>query len=166
MNIADKIVSRQEMQQQVMKWKDLGEEVVFTNGCFDILHFGHIKYLEEAKTLGDKLIIGLNSDASTRRLKGDLRPINAEYSRAYLLASLECVDLVTIFKEDTPEALIGEVRPDVLVKGGDYKAEDVVGGDIVKELGGKVIILPFQEGYSTTSIEEKILSLRKTNGNG
>jgi len=163
-NIEEKIVSRQLAQRLVRQWKDQGKEVVFTNGCFDILHFGHIKYLEEAKTLGDKLVIGLNSDASTRRLKGDLRPINVEYSRAYLLASLECVDLVMVFEEDTPEALIDEVRPDVLVKGGDYKAEDVVGGAVVKELGGKVIILPFQEGYSTTSNEDKILSLRKANG--
>ena len=151
------------MRDQVRAWQDQGDEVVFTNGCFDILHMGHIDYLEGARELGDHLVIGLNSDASTRRLKGETRPINTEHSRAYLLASLGVVDLVTIFEEDTPADLIKMVVPDILVKGGDYSADSVVGGDTVREHGGKVVILPFKEGYSTTSIEEKILALGRAN---
>jgi D-beta-D-heptose 7-phosphate kinase/D-beta-D-heptose 1-phosphate adenosyltransferase len=151
------------MREQVRAWQDQGDEIVFTNGCFDILHLGHIDYLEGARDLGDRLIIGLNSDASTQRLKGDARPINAEQSRAYLLASLSVVDLVTVFDEDTPAELIAEVLPDILVKGGDYTEADVVGGVVVKAHGGKVIILPYKEGFSTTSIEQKILSLAATN---
>lgn len=162
MKTANKIVNKQHMHDYVRTWQDRGEEVVFTNGCFDILHMGHITYLEGARALGDRLIIGLNSDASTHRLKGDTRPINQQHSRAYLLASLSFVDLVTIFDEDTPEELIRFVIPDILVKGGDYKEEDVVGGDVVKSHGGKVIIVPYKEGFSTTSIEQKILSMRKS----
>ena len=162
MKTESKIVSRKDMQSQVRAWQDQGYDVVFTNGCFDILHAGHISYLEGARALGDKLIIGLNSDASTKRLKGETRPINREHSRAYLLASLSFVDLVAVFEEDTPEQMINEIVPDILVKGGDYKEENVVGGDIVKSHGGKVVILPYKEGFSTTSIEQKILALRKS----
>jgi len=150
------------MRERVRQWQDQGYEVVFTNGCFDILHQGHIEYLEQARTLGDKLIIGVNADSSVRKLKGEARPINSETSRAYLLASLSFVDLVAIFDEDTPLELLTEIVPDVLVKGGDYKAEDVVGGDVVKEHGGKVEILAYHEGFSTTAIEEKIRALKKT----
>jgi rfaE bifunctional protein nucleotidyltransferase chain/domain len=164
LNVAKKIVSRDEMHRMVRVWQDHGEEVVFTNGCFDILHMGHISYLEAARALGDHLVIGLNSDASTRRLKGETRPINHEHSRAYLLASLSFVDLVTIFDEDTPQALISLLVPDILVKGGDYQADDVVGAEIVKTHGGKVVILPYQEGFSTTAIEEKIRSMKKSPG--
>jgi D-beta-D-heptose 7-phosphate kinase/D-beta-D-heptose 1-phosphate adenosyltransferase len=146
----------------VRNWQDHGFDVVFTNGCFDILHQGHIEYLEQARSLGDKLVVGVNADASVRKLKGDSRPINTETSRAYLLASLSFVDLVTIFEEDTPLELLTELIPDVLVKGGDYKEADVVGGEVVREHGGKVEILPFKEGFSTTAIEEKILQLRNT----
>lgn len=161
MKTVEKIVTRYKFRDQIRIWQDCGDEVVFTNGCFDILHIGHITYLEEAKALGSKLVIGLNSDASTRRLKGDTRPINHEHSRAYLLASLSCVDLITIFEEDTPEELIRLVVPDILVKGGDYTEDNVVGSNIVKEHGGRVVILPYKEGFSTTSIEQKILAMQK-----
>lgn len=125
-----------------------GKTMVFTNGCFDILHRGHAVYLREAKKLGDKLIVGLNSDASVKRLKGETRPINAEDDRAYLLESLACVDYVTIFTEDTPYELLSQIRPDILVKGGDYRIEDIVGREFAQE----VKLIRFIEGYSTTGI--------------
>ena len=138
------------------EWRKDGEQIVFTNGCFDILHKGHVQYLQQAAKLGDRLVIGLNSDASTRRLKGLGRPINDEDSRGFILAALRCVDLVVVFGEDTPFELIQLLSPDILVKGGDYAEADVVGGDHVKDKGGRVIILPFVEGFSTTAIETKI----------
>ena len=156
-----KIFTTQEAIKKVENWKQQGQEIVFTNGCFDILHIGHIKYLEEAAALGNKLIVGVNSDASTSRLKGENRPINEAHSRIYLLASLTFVDGVVEFDENTPLALIEALTPDILVKGGDYKAEDVVGGKVVIENGGEVKILQFLEGYSTTNIESKILSLNR-----
>jgi len=128
------------------------KKIVFTNGCFDILHLGHVKYLQKAKSLGDKLIVGVNSNASVKRLKGKSRPVNDEYDRAYLLASLEVVDYVVIFDEDTPYELIKKVKPDILVKGKDYEGKEVVGSDIVKE----VKLIDFVEGKSTTKIIEKI----------
>lgn len=128
------------------------KKVVFTNGCFDILHVGHVKYLEEAKSYGDVLILGLNSDMSVKRLKGDTRPINTQDDRAYILASLECVDYVVVFDEDTPYELIKVVKPDILVKGGDYKDKEVVGSDIAKE----VRLVEFVDGKSTTNIINKI----------
>jgi len=128
------------------------KKIVFTNGCFDILHLGHVKYLQKAKTLGDKLIVGLNSNASVRRLKGESRPVNDEYDRAYLLASLEVVDYVVIFDEDTPYELIKKVKPDILVKGKDYEGKEVVGSDIAKE----VKLIDFVEGRSTTNIIKKV----------
>lgn len=132
------------------------KKIVFTNGCFDILHIGHIRYLQEAAKLGDILIIGLNSDASVKRLKGLDRPINSEQDRAELLCALEFVDYVVIFDEDTPLELISVVEPDVLVKGGDYYPEDVVGRDIIEKRGGELVLIPFVEGKSTTNIIEKI----------
>lgn len=135
--------------------KEQGKKVVFTNGCFDILHVGHITYLNEAKKLGDVLIIGLNSDASVRRLKGESRPVNSQIDRALVLDALRSVDYVSIFNEDTPFELLEGIVPDVLVKGGDYKKEDVVGGDIVTKNGGDVVIIPFVNGKSTTSIIER-----------
>ena len=150
------------MRTAVRKWQDQGYEVVFTNGCFDILHHGHIEYLERAATLGDKLVVAVNADVSVQKLKGPARPINSEESRAYLLASLSFVDRVTIFSEETPLKLLKDLVPDVLVKGGDYQVEDIVGADIVSSHGGKVVVLPFKEGFSTTAIEQKILALRKT----
>jgi rfaE bifunctional protein nucleotidyltransferase chain/domain len=138
-----------------------GKKVVFTNGCFDILHQGHIQYLAAAADLGDVLIIGLNSDASVSRLKGSGRPINDQQSRSLVLASLRYVDGVVIFDEDTPAELIRKIKPEVLVKGGDYEADSIVGADTVKAYGGEVIILPFIEGFSTTGISEKILQQGK-----
>lgn len=130
--------------------------LVFTNGCFDIIHRGHIEYLNEAKSLGDFLLIGLNSDNSTKRLKGDTRPINNELDRAFVLSNLKCVDAVILFEEDTPYNLIKSVKPDFLVKGGDWREEQIAGADVVKEYGGKVISLKFVNSYSTTNIIDKI----------
>lgn len=129
---------------------------VFTNGCFDVVHYGHVRLLEYARSLGDYLIVGLNSDASIKRLKGEKRPINHQHARKYLLQSIRFVDDVIIFDEDTPARLLTEVRPDVLVKGGDYKPEDIIGYDFVKSLGGEIITVPLEIGYSTTNILDKI----------
>lgn len=137
-------------------WRFKDDKIVFTNGCFDILHKGHIEYLAKAASLGTKLVIGLNTDASVKRLKGDSRPVNDENARALLLASLVFVDKVILFDTDTPRDLIDFVQPDILVKGGDYKPEEIVGYDIVKAKGGKIVTLDFVEGYSTTSLIEKM----------
>ena len=137
-------------------WQTNKKKVVFTNGCFDILHFGHIHYLAEARSLGDYLIVGLNSTDSVRRLKGQHRPINDIKTRLYLLAALECVDAVVIFEEDTPLELIELLQPDVLVKGGDWQPEQIVGAEVVLKNGGEVRSLPYIDGYSTTSIEARI----------
>lgn len=136
--------------------KEQGKKVVFTNGCFDILHVGHISYLENAKKQGDILIVGVNSDASTKRLKGATRPINSENDRATMLSALKSVDYTVIFEEDTPEDLIAYLRPSIHVKGGDYKKEDLPETKIVEAYGGKVVILNFVEGKSTTNIIKKI----------
>ena len=135
------------------------KKIVFTNGCFDILHKGHVSYLQKAKKLGDLLIVGMNTDASIRRLKGSGRPVNHEKDRAFVLSSLACVDRVVFFKEDTPEKLIRKVRPDVLVKGGDWKKKDVVGASFVESYGGSVKLIPFVKGFSTTGILGKIQKL-------
>lgn len=144
--------SRSEMVEKIRLWQSNGETVVFTNGCFDILHSGHLQYLREAAKLGNRLVIGVNSDESVKRLKGAERPINSENDRAELLSSLDVVDGVTIFDEDTPEQLLAVLHPNVLVKGGDYTTDTVVG----KEYVDKVEILSFKDGYSTTRIIEKI----------
>lgn len=141
-------------------WKFQGKKIVFTNGCFDIIHLGHIDYLAAASELGDLLIIGLNTDQSVSKIKGNNRPLQDEVSRAFVLASLGFVDAVVFFGEDTPYNLIKTIQPDVLVKGADYKPEDIVGYDIVKNKGGEIITIEFLEGYSTTSIEKKILGQR------
>lgn len=133
-----------------------GKRVVFTNGCFDILHRGHVTYLNEARKLGDALIVGLNSDASVKRLKGASRPINSELDRMYVLQNLRCVDGVEIFEEDTPLELIKAIKPLVLVKGGDWKIDQIVGGRDVVGWGGEVMSLNFVDGYSTTAVIEKI----------
>ncbi len=138
-------------------WKAAGETVVFTNGCFDILHVGHVTYLEKAKNLGRHLIVGLNSDESVKRLKGETRPLVSELARARVLAALECVDAVVLFGEDTPTDLIEKIRPDILVKGGDYKPEQVAG----REYAGEVQIIDFEDGYSTTGVVEKIAKMAK-----
>lgn len=132
------------------------KKIVFTNGCFDLVHLGHLKLLEEAKKLGDYLIVGLNSNRSVKSLKGSQRPINDEYFRAYLLASLCSVDLVVIYDELTPERLVHVLKPKVLVKGGDYKKAEVVGGDYVESIEGEVVIFPTIEGFSSTSIIDRI----------
>jgi D-glycero-beta-D-manno-heptose 1-phosphate adenylyltransferase len=154
--IADKIQTWDQIRVTVESWKAAGQKIVFTNGCFDILHYGHIHYLAQARDLGDRLVIGLNSTASVRRLKGPHRPINDEVTRQTLLAALEFVDAVVEFEQDTPYELIKTVQPDVLVKGGDWRPEQIVGADLVLAGGGEVKSLPFVEGYSTTAIEEKI----------
>ncbi len=143
------------------KWRKKGQEVVFTNGCFDILHAGHIQYLEAAARMGDRLVIAVNEDDSVRRLKGPSRPINVLDSRMYLLASLRCVDAVCSFPGDTPLEVIKELQPDVLAKGGDYKPDEIVGAKEVISWGGKVEVIPFVEGYSTTKLESRILELFK-----
>lgn len=129
---------------------------MFTNGVFDILHPGHVRYLVEARRLGDVLVVGLNSDASVRRLKGPERPVNPEQDRATILAALACVDAVTLFDEDTPQALVAQLLPDVLVKGGDYTPDQVAGRSEVEGAGGRVRILPFHAGHSTTQIIDRI----------
>ncbi len=136
--------------------KASGKRVVFTNGCFDILHRGHVTYLNEARALGDVLVVGLNSDASVKRLKGPQRPLNQEGDRRFVLLNLKGVDAVEIFAEDTPLELIKAVHPDILVKGGDWRPDQIVGGKEVLSWGGEVRSLGFVEGYSTTSVVEKI----------
>ncbi len=154
--INSKIFSIDDLKNQVNAWKQAGEEVVFTNGCFDIIHRGHIEVLAQTANLGDKLIIGLNSDSSIQKLKGEDRPIIDEQARAILLASLEFVDAVIIFSEDTPLQLISALLPDVLAKGGDYEIDTIVGHEIVQQNGGKVKLVPFVDGFSSTTIIEKI----------
>ena len=141
---------------KVRHWKESGEKIVFTNGCFDIIHAGHIHLLTEAKNLGDRLLIGLNSDQSVQNLKGPDRPLNPEYARASVLESLSMVDGVTIFQEDTPHELVKEIIPHVLVKGGDYSIENVVGADTVRASGGKVVLIPILKGYSTSDLITRI----------
>lgn len=134
------------------------KKIVFTNGCFDLLHVGHVRYLKEARRLGDFLVVGVNSDASVKRLKGPERPLQNENDRAEILSSLSCVDAVVIFEEDTPEKLIHAVRPHILVKGGDWKIDQIVGGSFVQSYGGQVMSLQFVAGKSTTSLIEKAKS--------
>jgi rfaE bifunctional protein nucleotidyltransferase chain/domain len=141
---------------QIAQWKAAGEKLVFTNGCFDILHLGHVDYLEKARQLGNKLIVGLNTDASVCRLKGPERPLQDEMSRGRVMASLLFIDMVILFGEDTPYELIAAVMPDVLVKGDDYAVQNIVGQDIVQNNGGTVQTIPLVKGYSTTRIVDKI----------
>jgi rfaE bifunctional protein nucleotidyltransferase chain/domain len=137
-------------------WKQESQQVVFTNGCFDILHLGHVDYLEKARQTGTKMIVGVNADSSVRKLKGPSRPVNNEYARARILAALEFVDLVIIFEEETPLNLINELLPDILVKGDDYSIETIVGAKEVIAHGGKVITIPLVPTYSTTNIIQKL----------
>ncbi len=148
------IQSEDALVEQINAARLRGETIVMTNGCFDLLHAGHISYLEKARALGDRLIIAVNDDASVQRLKGECRPLNSLDDRMKVLAALSCVDWVVPFSEDTPERLISRLLPDILVKGGDYKAEEIVGGKQVLDNGGKVIVLDFLDGYSTTSLIE------------
>lgn len=150
------IVSRELLARVCAELQSRGGTVVFTNGCFDILHAGHTTYLHRAKQLGDVLVVGVNSDASVRRLKGPSRPVNTQEDRAVVLAALRAVDYVCIFDEDTPLELITAIQPDVLVKGGDYSIDAIVGADVVLARGGRVLSLPFVEGKSTTSVIERM----------
>lgn len=159
-HIKSKILSEDNLNILINEWREKNQKIVFTNGCFDLLHLGHIDYLAKAKDLGDKLIIGVNTDNSVRRLKGIYRPLQDENSRLHILAALEFVDAVILFNEDTPYELIKKIQPDVLVKGADYKIEDIVGYDIVTSRGGEVKTIEYLEGYSTTSIEQRILKSR------
>lgn len=136
--------------------RDSINDLVFTNGCFDIIHRGHVEYLNQAKSLGKYLLVGLNSDESVRKIKGEGRPINIEADRAFVLSNLKCVDAVIVFNEDTPYNLIKAVRPDILVKGGDWKEDKIVGSDVVKNYGGKVYSLKYIDSYSTSNIIDKI----------
>lgn len=155
-SIQNKILSPDSLQKKVAQWRLLGKKVAFTNGCFDILHAGHIASLTEAANQADYLIVGVNADASVKKLKGENRPVNDEQSRALLLASLSVVDAVVIFAEETPLQLITSFLPDVLVKGGDYKVEDIAGAKEVIAAGGKVVINPLLPGFSTTSIINRL----------
>ena len=148
----NKIIPLETAQVIIEAWKKDQQKIVFTNGCFDILHLGHIDYLEKAKAKGDKLVLGLNSDHSVQRLKGDSRPINKIKARSRMMAALAFVDLVIIFEEDTPLTLIEHLMPDVLVKGGDYEIGNIVGANIVLAKGGTVETITFTEGYSTTKL--------------
>ncbi len=150
--------SLQQAKTQVEQWKNEGRRIVFTNGCFDLLHPGHIDYLDRAAKLGDILIIGLNDDNSIRRLKGKSRPINPLQDRAIMLAALRAVDLVVPFAEDTPLNLITTLMPDILVKGGDYQPDDIVGATEVRKNGGEVIVMPFIDGHSSTGLIQRILA--------
>jgi rfaE bifunctional protein nucleotidyltransferase chain/domain len=145
-------------QRQLEAWRAAGYAIVFTNGVFDLLHRGHVEYLEESRALGDRLVVGVNSDASVRRIKGPERPLVPEAERAELLAALACVDLALIFDEDTPERLIRDVRPDVLVKGGDWTPDRIVGREFVESRGGRVLNVPLREGLSTTALIERIVA--------
>lgn len=158
-HIQQKILNAEQLQQQLKRWRMFGKTVAFTNGCFDILHAGHIHSLSQAASFADVLIVGLNSDSSTKKLKGDSRPVNNEQNRALLLASLVMVDAVVLFEEDTPHHLITTVLPDVLVKGGDYTIDTIVGAKEVMAAGGRVEIIPLVEGLSTTAILKKIETL-------
>ena len=157
--IKGKVFHTEELRANLNIWRLLEKKIVFTNGCFDLLHLGHIDYLSKAADLGDKLVIGLNSDASTAALKGPSRPIIDQYSRSIMLASLSFVDAVILFDDPTPLELIAQVRPDVLVKGADYTVDQIVGSDLVLGYGGDVQTIEYLSGYSTTSIEKKIRSL-------
>jgi D-glycero-beta-D-manno-heptose 1-phosphate adenylyltransferase len=156
--LKDKIVSKEEALQRLTLFRTQRSKIVFTNGCFDILHPGHVDYLSQARDLGEFLVLGLNTDNSVRRLnKAPNRPINNEQTRATVLAGIACIDLIVFFDEETPYELIKFLKPNVLVKGNDYKAENIIGYDVVKANGGDVITIPMLEGYSTTKLIEKIL---------
>ncbi len=154
-----KIKKLEALKRSLAQDRKAGKKIVFTNGCFDILHVGHVRYLSQARSLGDKLVIGLNADASVRNLKGPDRPVNRQNDRAEVLASLNAVDYVVLFSEPTPIKLIRAVQPDILVKGGDWKKKDIVGSDVVEARGGQVKSLPFAKGFSTTGLLDKLKKL-------
>jgi D-beta-D-heptose 7-phosphate kinase/D-beta-D-heptose 1-phosphate adenosyltransferase len=157
MKMREKIKKRDDLQRIIGDLKTKGKRIVFTNGCFDLLHIGHIRYLEEARSLGDILVVGVNSNRSVRNLKGPQRPILSEEERAEILSGLECVNYIIIFDEPTPIELISFLQPHILVKGGDWTKESTVGKEVVERSGGEVVILPFVEGSSTSNLIETIL---------
>ena len=159
MSSKNKILPIDQAIEMISDWKKHDKKIVFSNGCFDIVHAGHVDYLEKAKGLGDYLVIGLNTDDSVSRIKGPLRPIIDEANRSVLIASLACVDMVVFFNDDTPYELIKTILPDILVKGKDYEISNIVGADIVMQHGGKVETIELTEGLSTTSIIKKIKQL-------
>ncbi len=158
---SEKIVTREELAQRVALWKQEGKRLVFTNGCFDLLHVGHLHYLQKARGMGDLLIVGVNTDESVRQLKGEGRPVVPEQERAELVAGLECVDYVVLFGEPTAEALLRLIQPDYYVKGGDYTERNLPEAELVVEQGGFVVILPYEEGYSTSTLLQRIRAERQ-----
>lgn len=156
MTVSERVWSWQQAADFCKAWRTKGESIVFTNGCFDILHAGHVDLLEQARGLGHRLVVGLNDDDSIRRLKGAERPVNPVEDRAFVLAGLRAVDGVVVFTEDTPLALIETLQPDVLVKGGDYAPDEIVGADVVRARGGRVCIVPLVEGRATSSLIQRI----------
>jgi D-glycero-beta-D-manno-heptose 1-phosphate adenylyltransferase len=156
MSLYDKIFTLDSIHQPLLLWKSLNKKIVFTNGCFDLLHKGHVDYLEKAKNLGDILIVGINSDSSVSELKGKNRPIQDESSRVAIVAALASVDATLVFTEETPIELIRNIKPDLLCKGGDWPIEKLIGSEFVQSYGGRVITIPFIQGYSTSNIEQKI----------
>ena len=151
-----KILNIKDLAKIINEWRLNGDKIVFTNGCFDLIHLGHLEILARSADLGDKLIVGINSDMSIKKIKGNSRPIIEEDSRAKQLAAIEFIDAVILFNEDTPYNLINILKPDVLTKGGDYKKNDIVGNQLINKEQGEVVIIPLTQGYSTTSILEKI----------
>jgi rfaE bifunctional protein nucleotidyltransferase chain/domain len=151
-----KILSREKAAETIKQWQSEGKKIVFTNGCFDIVHLGHIDYLEKARNLGDKLVLGLNTDASVQRLKGETRPVVNEYARARMMSAMSFIDAVTLFDEETPKELIETLYPNILVKGDDYSVENIVGADFVMAHGGEVKTISLVKGYSTSAIIQKI----------
>ncbi len=162
MNSTKISINATELSQIIKEYKALGRKVVMTNGCFDLLHRGHVEYLEKSKSLGDILVVAVNSDASVKRLKGESRPINKAEDRAAVLAGLSSVDHIIIFEEDTPLNLVKKLLPDILAKGGDYKLEEIIGAKEVKNNGGEVTIIDFLEGFSASSIIHKINDQKKS----
>jgi rfaE bifunctional protein nucleotidyltransferase chain/domain len=155
-----RVVAREEITSVVERLRRVGKQIVFTNGVFDLLHPGHVRYLRQARALGDVLIVGVNADESVRRNKGPERPLTPEHERAEILAALDCVEAVVVFGEDTPDAIIKAVQPDILVKGADWPADQIVGRNTVEARGGRVVRMPVERGYSTTSIVERIRATR------
>jgi len=154
--IEEKIKSRTELKEILDSLKEKGKKIVFTNGCFDVLHYGHVKYLEDARREGDALVVGLNSDKSVKEIKGRNRPIVSQDDRSRVLAALESVDFVVIFDEETPLEIIKYILPDILVKGGDWDKKEIIGTDVLDGTGGRVVVIPFVEGKSTSGIIDKI----------
>lgn len=159
----EKVLPLEDLLERVGELRQRRKKIVFTNGCFDILHPGHVSYLQKARQLGDTLIVGINSDRSVRELKGELRPILTQEERCQLLSGLESVNFITIFNESTPRELIRTLLPDILVKGGDWGVEEIVGREAVETAGGRVVSLPFEIGHSSSGIIERILRRYKTN---